>query len=282
MFVSDAQRPCSTCVRSHAYALAHASPNDRLNLPEQPECTFDDGMWPTLDFFQLNTGLIRLVTIVPPPQPAPPAPKSRYERLENRISKSRAPSSLTLANSLLDELENLLREKASHTSRSPSTGHDNPSPQPSLVVNGDFGILPDSTGSPSLSGSYDGAAWSRAYFPHTGRGDSLDQAGPQSFSGSLDQLAGVASLMQSTSSIERASISSPSSSHDYSGGSPSAPGDIVVGGTFSVVTSHEDQSTSMLYMSWPPNLPDISTTRHLYVYFYSLSIFVRNVANTQH
>lgn len=42
-FPSDAKRPCSTCVRSHAYAQAHASPNDRLSIPEHPDCTYDDG-----------------------------------------------------------------------------------------------------------------------------------------------------------------------------------------------------------------------------------------------
>lgn len=39
---SDAQRPCSTCVRSHAHALSHAPAG--LVLPERPECTFDDGI----------------------------------------------------------------------------------------------------------------------------------------------------------------------------------------------------------------------------------------------
>jgi hypothetical protein len=38
---SDANRPCSTCVRSHAHATAHAPPG--TDLPPKPECTFDDG-----------------------------------------------------------------------------------------------------------------------------------------------------------------------------------------------------------------------------------------------
>ena len=40
-FSSDAHRPCSTCVRSHAHALSHAPPG--VILPERPECTFDEG-----------------------------------------------------------------------------------------------------------------------------------------------------------------------------------------------------------------------------------------------
>ena len=40
-FISDAQRPCSTCVRSHSYAVAHAPAG--ADLPPFPECTFDEG-----------------------------------------------------------------------------------------------------------------------------------------------------------------------------------------------------------------------------------------------
>ena len=39
---SDAKRPCcSTCVRSHAYAVAHAV--EGAIFPDQPECTYDEG-----------------------------------------------------------------------------------------------------------------------------------------------------------------------------------------------------------------------------------------------
>ena len=38
---SDAKRPCSTCVRSHAYAVAHAPPG--TEHPPHPECTYDEG-----------------------------------------------------------------------------------------------------------------------------------------------------------------------------------------------------------------------------------------------
>ncbi|KAI0080088.1 hypothetical protein K474DRAFT_1658350 [Panus rudis PR-1116 ss-1] len=37
----DAKRPCAGCVRSHAYAVAHA-PN-AAEIPPHPECTFDEG-----------------------------------------------------------------------------------------------------------------------------------------------------------------------------------------------------------------------------------------------
>ena len=39
---SDAKRPCcSTCLRSHAYAVAHAV--EGATFPDQPECTYDEG-----------------------------------------------------------------------------------------------------------------------------------------------------------------------------------------------------------------------------------------------
>ena len=38
--ISDAKRPCSTCLRSHAHAVAHASASTQL---PGPECTYDDG-----------------------------------------------------------------------------------------------------------------------------------------------------------------------------------------------------------------------------------------------
>ncbi|KAI0094085.1 hypothetical protein BDY19DRAFT_1053457 [Irpex rosettiformis] len=233
--VSDAKRPCSTCMRSHAYALAHASQNDRLDIPEHPECTFDD------------------VNVVPPPQPVPAAPKTRYERLENRIN----------------ELETLLRERTGPSSDSPSSGNDRSSPHPSNVVDSDFGTLPVPVHSPSLSGSFEEAQWSKAYFPpiHAVRDHSTDTTGLTGFSGPLDQLADVASLMQSTTPTDQGSNSTPSSSHSYSVGPPSAHGDIGFR-TTSTTTSNEDQVTSMLYMSWPPNLPDITTTRHLVQAFF--------------
>lgn len=71
----DAKRPCSTCVRSHAHQLNHAPPG--ASIPPRPECTFDE---------------IAETNLAPTE-----GPKSKYERLENRIS----------------ELEALLRQKES-------------------------------------------------------------------------------------------------------------------------------------------------------------------------
>ncbi|KZT30482.1 hypothetical protein NEOLEDRAFT_1053482 [Neolentinus lepideus HHB14362 ss-1] len=69
----DAKRPCSTCIRSHAHAVSHAPPG--VELPPAPECTYDEAA-------EVST-------------PAAEGPRSRYERLENRIN----------------ELEALLRQK---------------------------------------------------------------------------------------------------------------------------------------------------------------------------
>ncbi|KAJ6575219.1 hypothetical protein B0H19DRAFT_1127724 [Mycena capillaripes] len=80
----DAKRPaCSTCIRSHAHAVAHAPPGTQAQLPSEPECTFDD----VVDAPAVNE-----------------ASKTRYEKLESRIH----------------ELETLLLEKELQSSNSSS------------------------------------------------------------------------------------------------------------------------------------------------------------------
>lgn len=66
----DARRPCSTCVRSHKHARDHAQPG--ANLPERPECTFDE-----------------VATTETPSTPSD-SPKNRFERLETRIRELEA------------------------------------------------------------------------------------------------------------------------------------------------------------------------------------------------
>ncbi len=63
---SDAKRPCATCVRSHRNTVNHAAPGTEI---PPLECTFDDVPENGSD--------------------APhPVPKTRLEKLENRISAS--------------------------------------------------------------------------------------------------------------------------------------------------------------------------------------------------
>lgn len=64
----DAKRPCSTCVRSHNHAVAHAGPD--AALPPFPDCTFDEVK--DQGFSSSDT------------------PKSKYEKLENRINELEA------------------------------------------------------------------------------------------------------------------------------------------------------------------------------------------------
>ncbi|KAJ3547585.1 hypothetical protein NMY22_g1586 [Coprinellus aureogranulatus] len=79
---SDAKRPCSTCIRSHAHALAHAPPG--TNLPQAPECTFDESeavgplVAPPSDHYR---------PMLEPPVTVSEAPKNKYERLETRIAQ---------------------------------------------------------------------------------------------------------------------------------------------------------------------------------------------------
>ncbi|KZT65541.1 hypothetical protein DAEQUDRAFT_759320 [Daedalea quercina L-15889] len=64
--VSDAKRPCSTCIRSHAYALAHAPPGAKM--PTVPDCTYD--IVPNLSGIQQQD-----------------PPEGRLEKLETRIAE---------------------------------------------------------------------------------------------------------------------------------------------------------------------------------------------------
>ncbi|KAF9787339.1 hypothetical protein BJ322DRAFT_718166 [Thelephora terrestris] len=118
----DAKRPCSTCVRSHNHAVAHAGPD--VVLPPFPDCTFDEVKDPG---FSSND-----------------TPKSKYEKLENRIN----------------ELESLLRQKdgESAISSSPplrtpsgkpmSDGHDIPLPTDEFGLSAD--MISGSLGAASL------------------------------------------------------------------------------------------------------------------------------------
>lgn len=83
---SDAKRPCSTCVRSHAHAVAHAPPG--TSLPPKPECTFDDGL--CTDFYDeyfFNSGVL----VPESTTSVSEGPRSRHEKLENRIRASMKP-----------------------------------------------------------------------------------------------------------------------------------------------------------------------------------------------
>ncbi|KAI0673438.1 hypothetical protein C8Q78DRAFT_968112 [Trametes maxima] len=73
-FATGTKRPCSTCIRSHSYASAHAPPG--ADLPPHPECTFDEISEPNSSDTQ-------------------DSPRDRFEQLESRIN----------------ELEALLQEK---------------------------------------------------------------------------------------------------------------------------------------------------------------------------
>lgn len=112
----DAKRPCSTCVRSHAHATLHASPG--TVLPPHPDCTFD--------------------AVVETTVPTNESPKTRYERLENRIN----------------ELMTLLMEKEkaeagsatlspAPSSKSPEATHLMPAaPSPIVAHNTNTNIVP--------------------------------------------------------------------------------------------------------------------------------------------
>ncbi|KAH9846804.1 hypothetical protein C2E23DRAFT_743274 [Lenzites betulinus] len=102
--VIDAKRPCSTCIRSHSYAVSHAPPG--ADLPSHPECTFDESSEPSEPSLQ-------------------DSPKNRFERLESRIN----------------ELEALLQEKDPGEGSRSNSVNDFSAP-PSLIAGLNDKILP--------------------------------------------------------------------------------------------------------------------------------------------
>jgi len=80
---SDAQRPCSTCVRSHAHARSHAPGG--VALPERPECTFDEGNDHIL-IRPLAVQYLKPQNAVASSAETQEPPKNRFEKLETRIS----------------------------------------------------------------------------------------------------------------------------------------------------------------------------------------------------
>ncbi|KAI0702317.1 hypothetical protein BC835DRAFT_108286 [Cytidiella melzeri] len=247
----DAKRPCSTCVRSHAYAKAHASPNDQLSLPEEPECTFDD------------------VVNAPAVQPPSVAPKSRYERLENRIN----------------ELESILRDKASSASESPPANSAQASPSQHsdssfLAFGQDLSALPVSSFASqneanSLSDSLDSVeSWSKAYLAQQGQDSDINAIEFHGFTSSLDHLAGIASLMIPSPSVAQGGISTSSSFHDHIAAASDTPG---MDGVLTTAHPSSNEVHAMMYMAWPVNLPDVAMTRHLVQAFFSHHIHARRM-----
>ncbi|KAJ3541142.1 hypothetical protein NM688_g6125 [Phlebia brevispora] len=218
----DAKRPCSTCVRSHSYALAHASGSDRAALPQHPECTYDE------------------ISTAPPVEPTPPAPKNRYERLESRIN----------------ELESLLREKSTSANSPPaSDGKSASSTAPSSFP--DFGFLP-APGDDNVNGIVDMSG----LYSHTNGNDLGNMDYAFNNGTSLDHLAGIASLMDA---------SPPETSHIATASTPSTDSQNGVNGGNGLVAQspNGNPDMSLLYLSWPSQLPDIFTTRHLIHAFFT-------------
>lgn len=78
---SDAKRPCATCLRSHAYAVAHA-PKDKP-APPYPDCTYDEGEVVCLVSLLQTTNARSGAE-----EPEEPQSTVKYQVLENRISQS--------------------------------------------------------------------------------------------------------------------------------------------------------------------------------------------------
>lgn len=175
----------------------------------------------------------------------------------------------------VDELESLLRANASAPSPSSSsqTSSQGTSSTPVSTTN-DFGILPAAmdkdTDSPSSAmNALDLGEWSASYF-----GESVNEhqggANLPNFTGAepLGQLSAIETLLGTPAFAvqqEHASISPPSSAHGNSShisASPPVEIDSAMSPDQAIVTATHP-SDSLVSLSWPANLPDMVTTRHL-------------------
>lgn len=260
---SDAKRPCcSTCVRSHAYAVAHAV--EGTVFPDKPECTYDEGRSvPTLRRSLPTTLTDTLPVPVFDADAGNSVSRKLYEKMENKIrewQRSSRASPLTVPSA--DELEALVREKdRALQSLSPQIG---PSATPIPAIN-----------NPVLNGRPDNQSqiYNRVHAnagkdmaqPATGTLDSSiygQYAGPSPASSNADypQLAstsaldsgnGVSNLINGSNSVGPSSMAHQTSSPPIvsnSGPSPPLMDDFHVN-----------------VRSWPPNLPSPELTRHLFV-----------------
>ncbi|OCH96219.1 hypothetical protein OBBRIDRAFT_787678 [Obba rivulosa] len=182
----DAKRPCSTCVRSHSYAVAHAPAG--AELPPHPECTFDEVAGSTT------------------PEPFD-HPKSRFERLESRIN----------------ELEALLNEKDTTTGKGdqfqqPAIAHP-VQDDPNLFPFGLGAGMPANAANGVLN--FDAFQSESMVSVEAGNGVDLTQ---YSLGTALDNLAGVASLVGSPTTAHISPLTnSPSTSNQAASSSSTSP-----------------------------------------------------------
>jgi hypothetical protein len=229
-FPSDAQRPCSTCVRSHAHALSHAPAG--VILPERPECTFDEG---NVLFFTSLALFFRPKRFKPSwtvaSSAGPEAPKNRYEKLENRISSyilfySPIPS-LTLYS--LDELEAMLRDQNSPSANKSSKSSLSPPATHPATLPTSSGFQPVSVSAPSGFHSLN-AGLPQCY-----------QSPPFNFTGMITSSENFISLAENHPEV----VNIPSINSE-----PHDPN--------SFLTSND-----LFWPGWPSDLPPPSLVRHL-------------------
>lgn len=152
-----------------------------------------------------------------------------------------------------DELESLLKDKSSPSSTtSPPANTDTSVETPSRFE--DFGVLQGHGGSSAGDASID----ITTFYSHTNGDGSVQMDLPFGDSHSMDHLTSIANFMDDIPP-QTAHITSVSPTS-----TPSAESQKEVNGLASTANSLPDTlDFGLLYLSWPANLPDLLTTRHL-------------------
>ncbi|KAJ3537494.1 hypothetical protein NM688_g6679 [Phlebia brevispora] len=251
----DAKRPCcSTCTRSHAYAVSHAV--EGTVLPEQPECTYDEGANVAL-IMAPDISLTDLIDAVPvfDSESGNSVSRKLYEKMESKIGefcRSFSPSIRVLTFSA-GELETLLRDREREIEslrKSATVNQIVPTLDGKHIddLNTDFGPLPKFNGSLDGSSPSLGTAENGMYGKFPGRSPG------SSNSGDLP----------------------PYPTGPSSGG---LNGVNLLGDDIGQPLSNNQSISSMLFddfniglRAWPPNLPSPEITRHLVEAFFTYHI----------
>ncbi|KAJ3530808.1 hypothetical protein NM688_g7659 [Phlebia brevispora] len=235
----DTKRPCSTCVRSHAYAIAHAT--EESDIPDEPECTYGD-----------------------PPKESP-QPHSKVEKLENRISELEG---------LLRDMQLALeasqtRNNSARFTDAPALSQNFASPSASDVMspnvsqyldnsasfNNGIGVTATSAGGAGNASATGYASSSVSLTPNSGV-----------FDNTFSQANGSDPVFDNVDFSQFGSPALPEMAGSLAQMADTQMADPVFEGAMIPRSLAQDRKTQLLLMGWPLHLPEPEVTRHLSVH----------------
>ncbi|GJE86698.1 Zn(II)2Cys6 transcription factor [Phanerochaete sordida] len=238
----DAKRPCATCLRSHAYAVAHAT--KERPAPPYPDCSYDEGA----------------------ESPDEPPSKTKHDMLESRIGELEG---------LLREMTLALQEARADNARAYSSGSRQQSTTPDNMTTAS---TPSSSSSqpihsplPEASIFTAGAALEESMFSMSSQNGTSEMFFGSSSTGmdtmtwdSLDNFP--ASSYPAVAGNDFGILPDTSLSASFVSDTSTA---LTILGPQPPLSS---QTGALLPSGWPPNLPLPDVTRHLVHAFFAFWI----------